>query len=418
MMQSSYGGNSGDEDEEDLFAPNPFRGGEQQQQPGMQMQPGTMNQQMQSGMTNPQMQQQYPSMMQQQQQQQQHPGMMTNNNNAGIPDPGSGMTGTYSLPPPAPTAQPVHYLSGTMDQQQSMAATSSSYGGTNYAPNPNYNNPNYNNPNNQQDNTTPTGSSSFLSWVCCMSCLRLETYQVYFDMDTNDITARLKAALIDFYRPDYFRLQIVGDPNVPSDDGTNDSTLLHKGPDLYGPMWISMTLVFCLAVTSNMAAYYEHFRSVSQSSHKNSAVTPTNSSNYVPPAAVEVEEFEYDLNHLIRALTIVTVFSFGLPTAYWMATKCMGISQGVSWDLWICVYGYSLVPFVVACGILWFPFSFIQWLVLAAAATASCLLVLRNLVTPLLQQDEANHAKAGPIVLAILVTHFIFFVVVKVTFFK
>ena len=61
----------------------------------------------------------------------------------------------------------------------------------------------------------------------------------YFDVDTADISARIQGAVLLFYQPDKFRTEVVG--------ASRTETL--KGPDLYGPLWITMTLVFFVAVS-------------------------------------------------------------------------------------------------------------------------------------------------------------------------
>jgi hypothetical protein len=76
-------------------------------------------------------------------------------------------------------------------------------------------------------------------WEACVSCFRMSTYTAYFDVDTNDIGDRLVGAVRLFYLPDKFRSEIVG--------ACRTETL--KGPDLYGPLWITMTLVFFVAVS-------------------------------------------------------------------------------------------------------------------------------------------------------------------------
>lgn len=71
-----------------------------------------------------------------------------------------------------------------------------------------------------------------------MMCLNLETYRAYFDIDADDILLRMKSAIFDFYKPEHFRINVVGTTKTDS----------MKGPDLYGPFWITMTLVFFVAV--------------------------------------------------------------------------------------------------------------------------------------------------------------------------
>ena len=83
---------------------------------------------------------------------------------------------------------------------------------------------------------------------------------------------------------------------------------------------------------------------------------------------------------------------------------------------WICFYGYSMVPYLPASIICIIPVNFIAWVVLFAASAASALLVLRNASVPLLASDP-SHQKAPPLILFILVAHFIFFVSIVVTFY-
>jgi hypothetical protein len=90
---------------------------------------------------------------------------------------------------------------------------------------------------NIQGNTMPAPPPRS-RWQACVACCNMATYQQYFDIDTVDISTRIKASVTSFYQPDHFRTQICG--SLRTDE--------LKGPDLYGPFWIIMTLVFLLAV--------------------------------------------------------------------------------------------------------------------------------------------------------------------------
>ena len=74
------------------------------------------------------------------------------------------------------------------------------------------------------------------------SCLRLDTYRAYFDVDTADVADRVVGSVRLCNRPDGFRNDLMG-PNSPRG----------KGPDLYGPFWITATMVFFLAVSAFLA---------------------------------------------------------------------------------------------------------------------------------------------------------------------
>ena len=71
-----------------------------------------------------------------------------------------------------------------------------------------------------------------------MMCMSMDTYRSYFDIDAEDIYNRMKGVFIHFYKPEHFRNNIVGAQK------TGDL----KGPDLYGPFWLTMTLIFFLGV--------------------------------------------------------------------------------------------------------------------------------------------------------------------------
>lgn len=327
MMQSSMNTNSNDDDD---FAPNPFRSGGQDLLGAPQQQ-----------FHDPFQPQQSPQMYSQQQQQ---PMMQ--------PDPNSGMTGVLNYPqqqqPPPVQPNPTQYLSGQMDTG---------------AVRP------------EQAKPAPSG---MFSWL--LSCFRLDEATKLFDVDADDIALRLRYSLTQFFQPDHFRLNVVGETG--------------KGPDLYGPFWVSMTLIFILGVASNLSDYL-HFQRKSDAD----------------------AQFDYDITHVLHAMYIVFAFSFGVPTMFWLASNCLGLS-GVPWSMWVCCYGYSMAPILAAALVAWWlPFWIWHMLSMAAGVGASCLLVLRNLSTPIISQED-SHAKAAPLLLCILGVHAMFLLVLMLTFFK
>ena len=98
----------------------------------------------------------------------------------------------------------------------------------------------------QQQQQVPQAPQQPTSWWGnLMMCITLDSYKAYFDIDAEDIVARVKAVALHFYKPEYFRNNVLG---VQKTD-----TL--KGPDLYGPFWITMTLIFFIAVRTRLVVY-------------------------------------------------------------------------------------------------------------------------------------------------------------------
>ena len=78
-------------------------------------------------------------------------------------------------------------------------------------------------------------------WGNCMMCLTFDAYKAYFDIDADDIVTRIRGVFLHFYKPEHFRNNVIGASK------TNNGEL--KGPDLYGPFWITMTLIFFIGVS-------------------------------------------------------------------------------------------------------------------------------------------------------------------------
>jgi hypothetical protein len=216
-------------------------------------------------------------------------------------------------------------------------------------------------------------------WKRIFWILALETYQPYFNIDSDDVQYRMLSTVKNINVDDGFWNQVL--TGNPSAEGTSpDQELPHpgqqqqrqhtntspgnKGPDAYGPFWLATTLIFLLAVTSNISNYLHQSRN----------------ENYR-------EDFEYDIVILGHAVWVMYGYTFGVPFALAVIFRVLLTGEGgkVSSALptfaeLMCLYGYSLVPYAfgfVLSGIL--PFNVVQWLVLIGATGASLLFVLRNL---------------------------------------
>lgn len=93
--------------------------------------------------------------------------------------------------------------------------------------------------NNNTGNTMQAPPARKTWWQSCRACCTMQTYQQFFDIDTVDIKTRLMGSMLHFYQPDYFRTNVIG----------AERTDELKGPDLYGPFWVTMTVVFLVAVS-------------------------------------------------------------------------------------------------------------------------------------------------------------------------
>ena len=223
-------------------------------------------------------------------------------------------------------------------------------------------------------NSTPTQAPNApTTWYeKLVACFSISSLQQHFDIDTNDVKSRVIGAVVHANKPNYFREQVL----------TNGE---NKKADLYGPVWITMTLVFFIAVTGNTSKYLH----------------------------TDLDDFEYDIGHLSRAFSILMFYTFALPTLLFVMMQCININ--IDLVEMIAIYGYSLVPYVPTTIFCMVPSVMLEWIFLAIATMMSLSLVMRNIAGPIM----ANAAQwGGPISMCILGCHFIFFLVLKITFYR
>lgn len=124
----------------------------------------------------------------------------------------------------------------------------------------------------------------------------VEYYQPYFDVDTSTVLKRCYTTLLPF-TPSYF-------------------TNLSSGSDLYGPFWVSTTLVLALFLSSSLAASISKYLS-----------TPNT-------------QYDYNFGLFGLAATIVYSYNFGVPLALWLALRYLGVGEWGIVDA-LGVWGYA-----------------------------------------------------------------------------
>lgn len=189
-----------------------------------------------------------------------------------------------------------------------------------------------------EDEETPA-SKSF--WT-------IEYYQKYFDVDTKDVVERIIASI------------------TPKWDNSLKHHLRTK-PDLYGPFWISITLIFTIAISGNIANYLQH---ASPSYH-----------------------WKYDFHLVSYAATTICLYITLIPFTLWGLLRYSTQAGDVE-DLdqdnvtpgaleLICIYGYSLFIYIPA-AVLWsIQINLLQWLLVIIAAFVSGSVLLLTLMPAL-----------------------------------
>lgn len=176
----------------------------------------------------------------------------------------------------------------------------------------------------------------------------LEYYQKYFDVDTKDVLERILASV------------------TPKWDNSLKHHLRTK-PDLYGPFWISVTLIFTIAISGNVTNYLHHA-----------------STKY---------HWKYDFHMVSYAATTICLYVTLVPFILWCILKYTAQTSDVeelepedvtpgALEL-ICIYGYSLFIYIPT-AVLWtIQIDFVQWLLVFIAAFISGSVLLLTLMPAL-----------------------------------
>lgn len=152
---------------------------------------------------------------------------------------------------------------------------------------------------------------------------------------------------------------------IPSKNDTLKTVTTTK-PDLYGPFWISVTLVFTIAISGNIANYLQY--------------------------ANENYHWKYDFHLVSYAATAICLYVTLVPFCLWGLLKWSsditdldGLEDGKTLSALelICVYGYSLFIYIPV-SILWsIQIAWLQWLLVLIAALLSGSVLLTTLMPSL-----------------------------------
>uniref|UniRef100_M4B6U3 Protein YIPF n=1 Tax=Hyaloperonospora arabidopsidis (strain Emoy2) TaxID=559515 RepID=M4B6U3_HYAAE len=205
--------------------------------------------------------------------------------------------------------------------------------------------------------------------VSLCGCFSLSFYQPYFDVDTSDVQLRLMQALLPLKREPVF------------------AELAVKSPDAYGPLWLSTTLIFCLASCSNVASFLDY--------------------------GGNRDEWAYDFSRLASAYTLVEIFLLGLPMLIWLVGKYFQVPMTLLFL--VCLYGYSSIMFIPAAILCISPIDAMDWVVMLLAMAWSLFFLLNNLWRVI--SEHLTKEKMLPVLAVISGTHMMWAVLMKLLFF-
>ena len=179
----------------------------------------------------------------------------------------------------------------------------------------------------------------------------LAYYKPYFDISTDLLFSRLFRAV-----------------NPASSAFYTDES----NPDLYGPFWLTTTLILVIAVSSNLSSYIDWKWGENQG----------------------LGNWAYDFRKLSVACTVFYSLITWVTLALYFFLHRAGQGRGLI-EL-VSVMGYSFTPLLFVSMLLVIPVGVLQWMAVAVGAVVQSWFMVKNVWV-----DRSN-AKVAPIVMAVV----------------
>jgi hypothetical protein len=183
-----------------------------------------------------------------------------------------------------------------------------------------------------------------------------ENYRYLFNVDDMELFERLRKSIIPFsvfpWPPNFLET-------------------VRLNPDLYGPFWITTTVVFLMAAAGNFGAFL-------------SEALWGDPNSYHP-----------DFSYVSFSAFAVYGYNTIVPVVLWLVCKFLKINLSLLDCL--CIYGYALFVFIPVTIVSVAPFHWLQWLLVGLAGATSTLFLVGNFLSELRQ-----HVQYGLIIAAII----------------
>lgn len=196
------------------------------------------------------------------------------------------------------------------------------------------------------------------------SFYQLEYYQHYFDVTTAQMRGRLFRALIPYTK--FYH--------------DEDSK-----PDLYGPFWITSTLIFLLAAGGNFANYLSFLANSSQTTFDPTGSSGTNDTSSHPSPSetmTGIIVWSYNFQKVSVAASVFYCWISILPLVIYCTFSRMTVQDGVQQKGLVeiaSLFGYSLVTFLPVCILCIPPIALLRWISVGVAFLWSSYFLIKNL---------------------------------------
>jgi len=187
---------------------------------------------------------------------------------------------------------------------------------------------------------------------------QIEYYQKYFNVNTTEVLKKITQSMIPTFNQNYLH------------------NTIRPNPDLYGPFWITITLIFTIAISGNFVSFMQNFGSDFQ--------------------------WHTDFHKVTTSAVAIICYWWIMPVIIHFLLRWRQVEANeFSFIELLSIYGYSLFVYIPI-SVLWMiNISFIQWLLVLAAVLLSGS-VLFFTFWPAFKRDSSKPIAIGVMSLVIL----------------
>ena len=211
-----------------------------------------------------------------------------------------------------------------------------------------------------RDNQLPIDSSddqTLLTSGSKLSFWEMGFFAQYFDVSTRDVGSRILWSVTPW---------VAG--------GTYIDRLIKHKADLYGPLWINVTLIFSMAICGNIANYL---------------------------SSGDPDSWHYDFAKVGLAASTVSTYTLGVPTALWFFFWFRGCTLMHTLVETICAYAYSLSVYIPI-SILWtIGIPMVQYILVGVGTLLSGAVLVMSFA-PVVRSDPGQTIKFSYLILLVI----------------
>ncbi|CAJ0573495.1 unnamed protein product, partial [Mesorhabditis spiculigera] len=195
-------------------------------------------------------------------------------------------------------------------------------------------------------------------------------YQQFFDVDADQVTKRLLNSAIPTHN------SFIAD-------------FIQPVPDLYGPFWVAVTLVFSIGIFSNIAQYIENEGGTG--------------------------EYGSDFGMVTGASSLITAYLVLIPLILYSIIWYRKSEVQFSYFEILCAYGYSLTVFIPVSFLWIIDIGMLRWALIGVSVTLSGTVLVKALWPAF--KNDSNKLLSFGVTFGIIFLHFVLALCFKEYFF-